>query len=139
MLISETIIQVRYAETDQMGVVYHANYLVWLELGRTSLVEDLGFNYAEMEKDGVVSPVVDVKLSYKKAARYGEKVTVYTWVEAYDGLRTTYGYKVVNEQGDVCLLGETVHICVTKDTFKPIKFRKKYPDWDKAYNQAKKE
>lgn len=139
MHLSETKIKVRYSETDQMGVVYHANYLIWLELGRTTLVEDLGFNYAEMEKDGVVSPVVDVALSYKKPARYGDTVTIYTWVEDYDGLRTTYGYKIQNEAGDLCLTGKTVHICVRKDNFRPIKFRKVYPEWDAAYNQAKKQ
>ena len=61
MLISETNIEVRYAETDQMGVVYHANYLVWMEIGRTKLIEDLGFKYAEMEKDGILAPVIDAQ------------------------------------------------------------------------------
>ncbi|MBU5860976.1 acyl-CoA thioesterase, partial [Vibrio cholerae O1] len=75
------------AETDQMGVVYHANYLVWMEVGRTKLIEDLGFRYADMEKDGILSPVIDIQISYKKPARYGETVTVKTWVDAYDGLR----------------------------------------------------
>lgn len=65
MIISSREIEVRYAETDQMGVVYHANYLVWMELGRTQLIKELGFNYAEMEKDGIISPVLDIQASYK--------------------------------------------------------------------------
>ena len=55
-------IRVRYQETDQMGVVYHANYLVWMELGRTQLIKDLGFNYAAMESDGIISPVIDLQV-----------------------------------------------------------------------------
>ena len=72
MLISEKKIEVRYAETDQMGVVYHANYLVWMEIGRTNLIEDLGFKYAEMENDGILAPVIDVNISYKQPMKYGE-------------------------------------------------------------------
>ena len=65
MLVSKKEIEVRYAETDQMGVVYHANYLVWMEIGRTQFISDLGFSYAQMERDGVLSPVIDIQASYK--------------------------------------------------------------------------
>lgn len=71
MLISTKEIEVRYAETDQMGVVYHANYLVWMELGRTQIIKDLGFSYAEMEKDGIISPVLDILASYKNHCATG--------------------------------------------------------------------
>ena len=60
MYAATTEAAVRYAETDQMGVVYHANYLVWLELGRTALVESLGLSYVDMEQDGIVSPILEV-------------------------------------------------------------------------------
>lgn len=66
MLVSTTEFDVRYAETDQMGVVYHANYLVWMEIGRTKLIEDLGFKYADMEKEGILAPVIDIRASYKR-------------------------------------------------------------------------
>lgn len=65
MFIAENEIEVRYAETDQMGVVYHANYFIWMELGRTKLINDLGFYYADMESDGILSPVMDIQASYK--------------------------------------------------------------------------
>ena len=74
MFIAENEIEVRYAETDQMGVVYHANYLIWMELGRTKLINDLGFYYADMEADGILSPVMDIQASYKTPVRYGDKV-----------------------------------------------------------------
>lgn len=101
MLISENNIEVRYAETDQMGIVYHANYLVWMEIGRTKLIKDMGFNYAELEAEGILSPVLDIQASYKKPLKYGQTATVYTWIEKYDGLRVTYGYKILTETGNL--------------------------------------
>lgn len=139
MLVSTREIEVRYAETDQMGVVYHANYLVWMELGRTSLIQELGFNYAELEADGIISPVMDIQASYKTPVRYGEKATVKTWIEEYDGLRVVYGYEILTEKGEVAVTGTSKHVCVKKDTFRPISIKRKYPDWHQAYEEAKKQ
>ncbi|SFA89084.1 MULTISPECIES: thioesterase family protein [unclassified Bacillus (in: firmicutes)] len=138
MLISKKEVEVRYAETDQMGVVYHANYLVWMELGRTSLIKELGFNYAEMEKDGIISPVLDIQASYKKPLRYGETATVKTWIEEYDGFRSKYGYEILDNQGEVAVTGFSSHVCVKKESFRPISFRKLYPEWHEAYEKNKK-
>jgi acyl-CoA thioester hydrolase len=138
MLISEKKIEVRYAETDQMGVVYHANYLVWMEIGRTKLIEDLGFKYAEMENDGILAPVIDVNISYKQPMKYGETAKIKTWIDEYDGLRVTYGYEILTERDVVAAAGFTKHVCVKRDTFRPISLRKMYPDWHIAYEKAKK-
>lgn len=138
MLVSTREVEVRYAETDQMGVVYHANYLVWMELGRTKLIQDLGFNYAEMEKDGIISPVLDIQISYKKPLRYGEVATVHTWIEEYDGLRVSYGYEIFTQAGEIAVTAISKHVCVKKDTFRPIVIKKLYPDWHNAYEKAKK-
>lgn len=139
MFISTREIEVRYAETDQMGVVYHANYLIWMELGRTQLIKDLGFNYAELEKDGILSPVMDIQASYKKPLLYGQKAIVKTWIEEYDGLRVNYGYEILNEEGELAVTGLTKHVCVKKDSFRPLSIRKKYPEWHEAYEKAKKQ
>ncbi|MBT2692424.1 thioesterase family protein [Bacillus sp. ISL-55] len=138
MIISSREIEVRYAETDQMGVVYHANYLVWMELGRTQLIKELGFNYAEMEKDGIISPVLDIQASYKKPLRYGDTATIKTWVEEYDGIRSVYKYEIFNGEGDLALTGSSKHVCVKKDSFRPISLKRSYPDWHEAYLQAMK-
>ncbi|MGO4886494.1 acyl-CoA thioesterase [Anaerobacillus sp. MEB173] len=138
MLISTSEIKVRYAETDQMGVVYHANYLVWFEIGRTEIIEHLGFSYAEMERDGILSPVTDIQASYKSPARYGDTIIIKTWIEHYDGFRIVYGYEVGKQDGTVCVTGLSSHICVKKETFRPIRIEKKYPDWHAAYEGAKK-
>lgn len=139
MHVAETKVEVRYAETDQMGVVYHANYLVWMEVGRTKLIEDLGFRYADMEKDGIISPVIDIAISYKKPVRYGETATVKTWVEQYDGLRVEYGYEIYTEAGELAIVATSKHVCVTKDCFRPISIRRVYPNWHQAYENAKKQ
>lgn len=128
-----TSIEVRYQETDQMGVVYHANYLVWFEIGRTKFIEKLGFQYAEMEEYGVVSPVIDVKISFKKPIRYGNRAIVETWLENYDGLRTVYSYHIKNTNQEVAVSGTTEHVIVKKDSFRPLSLRKAFPDWHQAY------
>ncbi|MEC5422587.1 thioesterase family protein [Virgibacillus sp. C22-A2] len=133
-----TTIDVRYQETDQMGVVYHANYLVWFEIGRTKYIEFLGFNYADMEKNNIVSPVTNAEISFKKPIRYGEKVTIETWLEKYDGIRTVYAYHILNTDDEIAVSGQTQHVIVRKDNFRPLSLRKAFPDWHKAYlNQYK--
>ncbi|HLS09983.1 thioesterase family protein [Lentibacillus sp.] len=130
---TNTPIDVRYQETDQMGVVYHANYLVWFEIGRTKYIESLGFTYTDMEKNNIVSPVTDAQVSFKKPVRYGEKAVVETWIEKYDGIRTVYGYHILKEDGDIAVSGTTTHVIVHKETFRPLPLRKAYPEWHQAY------
>ncbi|MBT2215002.1 acyl-CoA thioesterase [Virgibacillus dakarensis] len=130
-----TPIEVRYQETDQMGVVYHANYLVWFEIGRTKFIENLGLNYADMEKHNVVSPVIDAQISFKKPIRYGEEAIVETWLEKYDGLRSVYVYQILNGAGNVAVSGTTEHVIVKKDSFRPLSLRRAFPDWHEAYSR----
>ncbi|MFC5558577.1 acyl-CoA thioesterase [Ureibacillus thermophilus] len=135
MFISEKQVEIRYAETDQMGVVYHTNYVVWMELGRTQLVRDLGYDYAKLEEMGIVSPVIELNVQYKKAMRYGQVATVRTWVEQHDKLRTIYGYEILHEDGSVAATGTTVNILVTKENFRPVPLRKIDPGWDAKYHE----
>lgn len=137
MFISEARVEIRYAETDAMGVVYHGQYVVWFEIGRTQLIKDLGFHYADMEKAGFVSPVTDIKLSYKRPFRYGESAVVRTWIQVHTGIRTTYGYEIMNEAGEVCVTGSSVHTVVDKETFRPVKFKKAFPEWHAVYEKEK--
>lgn len=137
MHITETKIEVRYAETDQMGVVHHSNYIIWFEIGRTQLMKDLGFSYAKLEERGILSPVIEISASYKRPTRYGETVTIKCWIERYDGLRTTYRYEILNEQGELCVEGESTHVCVKKGSFRPISMRKHLPDWHDVYEKMK--
>ena len=131
--ISEKVIEIRYAETDQMGVVYHANYLVWMEIGRTTLIDSLGFTYAGLEADGYLSPVTDISIQYKAAMKYGQKATVRTWVESHGKLRTTYGYEIVHEDGKIAATGTSEHVVVKKENFRPVSLQKIAPEWDAKY------
>ncbi|ANU28478.1 acyl-CoA thioesterase [Planococcus versutus] len=137
MYISEKEIEIRYAETDQMGVVYHANYIIWLEIGRTQLIKDLGFTYAGMEKDGYLSPVVDISIQYKAALRYGQKAFIRTWVEEHGRLRTKYGYEVVHEDGTIAAKALSEHVVVKKESFRPVSIQKIYPEWHQKYEEVK--
>lgn len=132
----KTPIQVRYQETDQMGVVYHANYLVWFEIGRTAFIEELSLSYYEMEQAGVVSPVVHVEMDFKQPIRYGQPAYINTWLVSYDGLRTTYGYEITDEEGTIAVTGSTEHVVVKKENFRPVSVRRKFPEWHEAYQTA---
>lgn len=133
MYISEKEIEIRYAETDQMGVVYHANYVIWLEMGRTQLIKDLGFSVTELEDAGYVSPVMNVNISYKAALRYGKPAKIRTWVKTQDRLRTVYGYEIFHEDGTIAATATTEHIVVKKDSFRPISMIKIDPVWYERY------
>lgn len=137
MFISEKEIEIRYAETDQMGVVYHANYIIWLEIGRTKLIEDLGFTYAGMESEGYLSPVTDVSIQYKAPMRYGQKALVRTWVEEHGRLRTTYGYEILHEDGTLAAKATSEHVVVKKETFRPVSIQKTFPEWHEKYQEVK--
>ncbi|UWG96206.1 acyl-CoA thioesterase [Dehalobacter sp. DCM] len=137
-LISTIEIQLSYADTDMMGVIYHANYLKWFELGRCQLVRDAGYDYMEMETKGYYAPVYKVDATYKKAIRYGDRVFVKCWVEENQGLWTVYAYQVLNGEDEVCAEGTTTHILVRKDNFKPVQFKKVFPEWFQRYEEIKK-
>ena len=88
-------VRVRYAETDQMGVAYHANYLVWCEVGRTDFIRHLGVTYAEMERQGVRLAVADAQLRFHASARYDDIVRVETRLTALQSRSVTFGYELV--------------------------------------------
>jgi acyl-CoA thioester hydrolase len=118
---AEVEIEVRYAETDQMGVVHHANWIVWLELARTKLCFDAGFHYSEIEKQGLFLLVTGVQISYRGAARYGESVVASCWVEEVGSRGLTFSYTV--RRGDALLAtAQTEHIWVDAGTRRPVRF-----------------
>ncbi|MFC8574973.1 acyl-CoA thioesterase, partial [Heyndrickxia sporothermodurans] len=126
-----------YADTDMMGVIYHGNYVKWIELGRTKLIEDVGYNYLDMEKSGYYAPVYNLEITYKKSIKYGDKVIVKTWVEENKNLRTIYGFTIVNGEDEICAEGTTTHIVVRKEDFKPVQFKKVFPEWFQKYEEIK--
>ena len=105
-------IRVRYAETDQMGVAYYANYLVWFEVGRAEFCRQKGFRYADLEAVGYRLVVSDVHCRYRGSAKYDEVVIIRTRLEHLNKRMITFGYQVLREDGkEVIAEGETQHIC----------------------------
>ena len=113
----ETRVRVRYAETDQMGVVYHANYLVWFEVGRGELMRQQGLRYRDVEREEQSGmAVVEATARYKAPARYDDELIVKTRVVAIRGSIVRFGYEIVRaEDGLLLCEGETVHMAVGRD------------------------
>jgi acyl-CoA thioester hydrolase len=107
---SVSTLRVRYAETDKMGVVYYANYLVWFEVARADLLRTLGWTYREMEADGVSLPVIEAHCDYHRPARYDEEIEVRTEGKMLSPVRMEFQYRVYRRADQVLAAsGHTVH------------------------------
>lgn len=115
--VSQTRVRVRYAETDQMGVVYYANYFVWMELGRVELLRQLGFDYRQMEQeDGCMIPVVEANCRYKAPARYDDVLRIETAVAGLRGAVLKFRYRILLDAGGTLLAeGETTHVVTNRE------------------------
>ena len=114
--IVESTLRVRYAETDAMGVVYHANYLVWFEVGRGEYFRALGQDYGRWEEQGYLLPASEAYARFHAPARFGDLVTVRTWVEQVRSRGLTLGYEVVHADSRQRLAsGWTRHICMDRE------------------------
>lgn len=148
--------RVRYAETDQMGVVYHTNYLNWMEVARTEYIRCLGISYKEIEDRGLLLPVIDLEIKFRLPAYYDDVVSIYTRIADFTHLRLAFEYEIRREerqptdeqtewsagedsvqtkrfmeddsmQGELLVTGATRHVWTGRD-FKPQRLDKKAPD-----------
>lgn len=139
---SITPITVRYGETDMMGVVHHANYVLYFEDARTKFLEDMGYPYARVEEEGLMSPVVSVELHYGKPLKYGQKPVVLTEVADIRPMKVTFSYQVFDsleslESGSKpCCTGTSVHCLVDAASFKPVNMKKAAPELYRKYVDA---
>lgn len=136
-----TAINVRYAETDKMAVVYHANYLLYFEDARTRFLEEIGFPYKLIEDAGYISPVVSFEVHYGQPLRYGDTAIVRTWVSESKPTKTTYSYEVFKQGDDLatakpCVTGSSIHCLVEADSFKPVSIKRVMPDLYNLYNEV---
>ena len=124
---NETRLRVRYAETDQMGVVYHSNHLIWFEVGRVELMRQMGFSYRDMEReDGRFIAVAEVKCRYRAPAYYDEEVVVRTQLKSVRESVVIFSYELLRaETGALLAEGETTHI-VTDSNMKIAALPEKY-------------
>ncbi len=113
--IHETSFHVRYAETDESGVVHHSVYLIWFEEGRSSFLRALGSGYDQFVADGVYLPVVEAEVHYRAPARYNQLITVRVWISAVKSRALTFTVEVVDAQsGQILTTGHTRHICTDR-------------------------
>jgi len=140
-------LRVRYQETDQMGVVYHANYLTWFEIGRTEWIRARGMTYEDLEKRGLLLPLTDAELKFRLPARYDDQLTIYTKMMEYSNVRVRFNSEIrrtpkqvgssplievdqsllIEPRGELLVSGETKHVWVNQ-AWRPVRIDKEAPD-----------
>ena len=109
--IAESRVRVRYAETDQMGVAYYANYLVWFEVGRSQYCNDCGFSYRDMEREtGLFMIVAEARCRYRTPARYEDDLIIRTRITEFSRRTVRFGYEIERTDGASVAVGETLHV-----------------------------
>jgi len=120
MIKTETTLRVRYGETDQMGFVYYGVYAQYYEVGRVEEMRSLGFSYREMEESGVLMPVINLTVNYKKPAKYDDEVRIVTTVKEMPGVRITFHYECYNQHNELLNTGSVTLVFIDKVKNKPM-------------------
>ena len=121
MKIDEIQIRVRYGETDQMGVVYHGNYALYLEMGRIEWLRKLGVSYKKMEESGIMLPVVSMSLNFKKSACYDDVINVKTQLVNTPTAKIEFVYEITNQKGEILTKANTILVFVDMKTNRPVR------------------
>jgi len=116
----EVQVRVRYSETDQMGVVYHGNYIPYFEIGRVEWLRNKGVSYKWMEENGIALPIVSMTLNYKKPARYDELLTVKTTFKSQTSVKIEFDCEIWNEQSDLLTTAHFILVFVDMKSGRPI-------------------
>lgn len=130
-------LRTRYAETDQMGVVYYGNYPQYLELGRVEWLRAIGLTYKEMEAEGIMMPVVSLQIQYKKPALYDELITIRTKLKDLPSTKIEFDYEILNEKGELLSTANTILVFVDAKTFRPIRCPEKVLDLIRGAREGK--
>lgn len=130
---STTNLTVRYAETDQMGIVHHSNYYVYFEAAREDFIAGAGISYKDMEDSGIMMPIVETQCRYAEGAKYPDRLIIETMIEELSPAKVALQYNVIREaDGKILSRGKTVQAFVDRTSFRIINLKKKYPDiWTK--------
>ena len=127
-MIVTTKIVPRYAETDQMGIIHHSVYAIWYEQARTEFFNEIGFRYDEVEKNGVMTPLIELSCEYKRPAYYNQEVEVRTKIIKLTPVKFILEYDIYNQENQLINIGKTTLAWADAKTFKIIKLQKKYPE-----------
>lgn len=127
--------KVNYYETDKMGVTHHSNYIRWMEEARIDFLEQVGYGYAKLEEDGIISPVIGVECDYKMSTTFNDTVEIKVEVEEFKGVKLIIKYTMMNPKTkEIISTGRTKHCFVNKEN-KPIILKKIFPDFDEKLRE----
>lgn len=127
--------KVHYHETDKMGITHHANYIKWMEEARIDFLDQIGYGYARLERDGIISPVIGVECQYQHPTTFDDIVCIRVRVEEFKGVKLVIGYTMTNQAaGERVLTGRTMH-CFTNAGGKPIILKKQFPELDRILKE----
>lgn len=118
---NEISFRVRYSETDQMGVVYHGNYAQYLEMGRVEWLRSLGISYKSMEENGIMLPVISLRMDFKKSATYDDLLFVETKLKKTPSVRIEFDYKIYNEAREIMVDANTVLVFIDMNSKRPMR------------------
>ncbi len=125
------LFRVRYAETDAMGIVHHSSYIVWLEMGRTEFMRHFGFTYRQLEEMGVVMPVLEVNIRYRRPAYYDDELSVTTWLEELSRTKIKLAYRVERPSDGTLLTEATTLHTFTGSDGRPIRITHHPEAWSR--------
>ena len=127
--------KVQYYETDKMSITHHSNYIRWMEEARVDFFEKIGFKYSNLEKDGIVSPVIGIECDYKSSTKFEDEVEIEVKVKEFKGVRLIFEYIMKDLNTDnIALIGISKH-CFINGEGKPIILKKDHPELDKALKE----
>lgn len=126
---------VQYYETDKMGITHHSNYIRWMEEARANWMEQIGFGYARLEKEGVFSPVVNVDCKFVATTTFDDVVKIEIKVQEYSGVRLVVHYDMFKD--DVLVLTGTSTHCFLDKNYRPVRLKNTCPTLDKLLNEQK--
>lgn len=132
MYICETKLKVRYVETDQMGIVHHSNYYAWFEVGRGDFITKAGMTYSDMEREGIMMPLVETYCKYFEGAKYEDDIIIQTSIEEMSPVKVIFNYNVIREEdGKLLAKGKTTQTFINKD-FKIVNLKKVHSElWER--------
>ena len=126
----EYIRKVNYHETDKMGITHHSNYIKWMEEARIHFLDQIGYGYAKLERDGIISPVIGVECQYRHSTTFDDTVSIQVRVAEFKGVKLVIGYTMTNPTtGQLVLTGKTTH-CFTGSDGRPVILKKQFPEFD---------
>lgn len=129
---------IQYYETDQMKIIHHSNYIRWFEEARIDFLDQIGANYATLEATGIISPVLAIEAQYKAMVRFGESVYILPSIEAYNGVKLTLAYRILDvATGELRTTGKSQH-CFLDEAGRPVSLKKVQPEIHNCFEAYKK-